>query len=41
MAIYQFYLAIIPKNGVEIKHGRIPNEIAVSIENGYFEANTE
>jgi hypothetical protein len=41
MAIYQFYLAIIPKNGVEIKHGIIPNKITVSIETGYFEANTE
>lgn len=41
MAIYQFYLAVIPKAGLLHKHEQIPNEIKVSTETGYFESNTE
>lgn len=41
MAIYQYYLALVPKTGLLIKHKEIPKEIEVSIETGYFEAKTE
>jgi hypothetical protein len=41
MAIYQYYLAFIPKVGLLKKHGVIPTEINVNTEDGYFDANTE
>ena len=41
MAIYQYYLAFIPKIGLLKKHGVIPTEINVNTEDGYFDAKTE
>jgi len=41
MAIYQYYLAVVPKEGIRKKHNLIPNEIGVSTETGYFESNAE
>ena len=41
MAVYQYYLAIVPKEAVEKKHDSIPNEIGVSIETGFFESDAE
>lgn len=41
MAIYQYYLAFIPQVGLLTKHGKIPAEINVTTEDGYFNANTE
>jgi hypothetical protein len=41
MAIYQYYLAVVPKQGIEKKHASIPNEIGVSIETGFFECDAE
>ncbi|MCU4177815.1 hypothetical protein [Carboxylicivirga sp. N1Y90] len=41
MAVYQYYLAIVPKQGIEKKHDSIPNEIRVSSETGYFESDAK
>ena len=41
MAIYQYYLAFIPKVGLLKKHEILPIEINISTESGYFEANTD
>lgn len=41
MAIYQYYLAVIPKEGIEKKHNLIPREIGVSTETGFFESDAE
>lgn len=41
MAIYQFYLALVPEVGLLQKHTVIPEQIATSTKDGYFEANTE
>ncbi|MBK6375173.1 MAG: hypothetical protein IPF67_19295 [Saprospiraceae bacterium] len=41
MAIYQYYLAFIPKIGILKKHEVIPNQIEISKETEYFEANTD
>ena len=41
MAIYQFYLAVIPKSGLLKKYAQLPTQIHVSTEKGYFESNTE
>ncbi len=41
MAVYQYYLAVIPKQGVEKKHDSIPNETGVSTETGFFESDAE
>ena len=41
MAIYQYYLAFIPKIGILKKHEVIPNQIEISKETEYFEPNTE
>ena len=41
MAIYQYYLAFIPKVGLIKKHKIIPTEISVTTEDGYFKANTD
>jgi hypothetical protein len=38
MAVYQYYLAVVPKQGIEKKHDSIPNEIGVSTETGFFES---
>jgi hypothetical protein len=38
MAIYQYYLAVVPKEGIEKKHGSIPNVARVSTETGYFKS---
>ena len=40
MAIYQYYLALIPKVGLLKRHKQIPNQIEINTENGYFEADT-
>jgi hypothetical protein len=41
MAVYQYYLAVVPKQGIEKKHDFIPPEIGVSTETGYFESDAE
>ena len=41
MAVYQYYLAIIPRQGIEKIHDLIPNEIRVSTETGYFESDAK
>lgn len=41
MAIYQYYLAVVPKEGILKRHDLIPNEIGVSTETGYFESDAE
>ncbi len=41
MAIYQYYLAVIPKKGIELIHNFIPNEIGVSTETGFFESDAQ
>lgn len=41
MAIYQFYLALVPRKGLLAMHGRIPDAVAVSTATGYFESNTQ
>lgn len=38
MAVYQYYLAVIPLEGIVKKHGFVPNKINVSTESGYFES---
>ena len=40
MAIYQFSLELIPKKGLLINHGKIPNKLAlIEDEEGYIESN--
>jgi hypothetical protein len=41
MAVYQYYLAVVPKQGIEKKYDSIPTEIGVSTETGYFESDAE
>lgn len=41
MAIYQYYLAFVPKIGLIKKHKIIPTQIEISTETGYFDANTD
>ena len=41
MAIYQYYLAFVPKSGLRKKHDNIPSQIAVSTATGYFDANMD
>lgn len=41
MAVYQYYLAVVPKQGIEKRHNSIPSEIGVSTETGYFESDAE
>ncbi len=41
MAVYQYYLAVVPKQGIEKKHDSIPDEIGVNTESGYFESDAE
>lgn len=38
MAVYQYYLAVIPKAGVEKRHKFIPNQIGINTETVYFES---
>jgi hypothetical protein len=41
MAIYQYYLAFVPKIELIKKHKIIPTQIEISTETGYFEAKTD
>ncbi|WCL80968.1 hypothetical protein PPO43_13420 [Saprospira sp. CCB-QB6] len=41
MAIYQYYLKVLPKQGVEKKHDSLPARIAVSTASGYFESDAK
>ena len=41
MAVYQYYLAVVLKQGIEKRHDSIPSEIGVSTETGYFESDAE
>lgn len=41
MAVYQFYLEVLPKEGILKKHNLIPSYIKVSTETGYFESDSE
>jgi hypothetical protein len=38
MAVYQYYLAVIPKTGIKKRHKFIPSEIKVNTETGYFKS---
>ena len=41
MAVYQYYLEVIPKEGILKKRKVIPSKIRVSTETGYFESDSE
>ena len=41
MAVWQFYLQAIPREGVEKIHSHIPEKINISIEDGLFEADAK
>jgi len=41
MAVYQYYLEVLPKEGILKKHNLIPSHIKVSTETGYFESDSE
>lgn len=41
MAIYQYFLAVVPVDGVLKKHGFKPNQIGVSTKTGFFESDVE
>ncbi|MBO9702261.1 MAG: hypothetical protein J7604_18775 [Sporocytophaga sp.] len=41
MAIYQFYLVVIPRVGLLMKCGRIPERIIINTNSGYFESMTK
>lgn len=41
MAVYQYYLGVVPKKGIKNKHGSIQTEIGVNVETGYFESDAE
>ena len=41
MAVYQYFLGVVPKQGIEKKHDYIPDEIGVSTETGYFESDAK
>ena len=41
MAVYQFYLEVLPKEEILKKHNLIPSYIKVSTETGYFESDSE
>ncbi len=41
MAVYQYYLEVVPKQGIKKRHDSIPAEIRVSTETGYFESDAE
>ncbi len=41
MAIYQYYLAVVPQSGVLKQHGVKPDSIEVGSATKYFESNTE
>ena len=41
MAVYQYYLEFVPKQGIKKKHDTVPTEIAVSTETGFFESEAE
>ena len=41
MAVYQYYLAVVPEQGIKKRHNKIPNTIGVNTETGYFECDAE
>jgi len=41
MAVYQYYLSVVPKQGIEKRHNFIPKEIGVSTETGFFESSAQ
>lgn len=41
MAVYQYYLAVVPKEGIQKRHDPIPNKMNISIETGCFESDAE
>lgn len=41
MAIYQFYLAVVPKSGFLLANGNMSEKISVSTQTGFFESKTE
>lgn len=41
MAVYQYYLAVVPGNGILKRHESKPDSIGVSTETGYFESDAE
>jgi len=41
MAVYQYYLGIIPRQGIEKKDDSIPYEIGVCTDTGFFESDAE
>jgi len=41
MAVWQFYLEVIPKEGIENFHSNIPEKVKMSTEDDFFSADTE
>ena len=41
MAVYQYYLAVVPKDGILKRHTSKPDTIGVSTETGYFKSDAE
>lgn len=41
MAVYQYYLGVVPKEGIEKKHDSFPDRIGIYTETGYFESDAE
>jgi hypothetical protein len=41
MAVYQYYLAVVPKEGIEKKHDLIPNKIGINTSTGFFESDAK
>ena len=41
MAVYQYYLAVVPEQGIKKRHNSTPNTINVSTETGYFKSDTK
>lgn len=41
MAVYQYYLAVVPSSGIMKKHDSKPDFIGVSTETGYFESDAK
>ena len=41
MAVYQYYLAVVPGSGIMKKHDSKPDFIGVSTQTGYFESDAE
>lgn len=41
MAVYQYFLGVVPKQGIGKKQDYIPDEIGITTETGYFESDAK